>query len=191
MKLALLDKVNVNREAFGAKIAEIAKLLDVAPEWLMFVMWFESKLKAQAVNPVSNATGLLQWMPATAKDLGTTVEALYNMTNLKQLDYVYRYYKPYKGKMKSFEDVYMGAFFPAAIGKPEDYVLKTSKLPADTVAKANPIFDLDKNKEITIAEIKTVLLNKVPEALQAPLQAAKSAGSSMLLVLLLLFFFIF
>jgi hypothetical protein len=62
-------------------------------------------------------------MPATAKGLGTSIEALKRMTPLTQLDYVQRYFAPYKGRLKDLSDLYMAILWPKAVGKPASYVL--------------------------------------------------------------------
>ncbi len=191
MPLALLDKVSLNQTAFGNKVMDISAKLGVPAEWLMFVMWFESKLNSRAVNDYTGATGLIQFMPATAKGLGTTLQKLKDMSNVQQLDYVYKYLLPYKSKLKSFQDLYLSVFFPAAVGKPESTVIKAKNLNAETVAKANPAFDLDKNGEITIAEIKQVLMSRMPEALRKALSVAKKGAPVVLLLLALLAIYYF
>ena len=37
------------------------------------------------------ATGLIQFMPKTAKNFGTSTQELFKMDNVKQLDYVHKY----------------------------------------------------------------------------------------------------
>src|SRR5215203_1006885 len=49
----------------------------------------------------SGATGLIQFMPSTAKALGTTVAKLAAMSPVEQLNYVWKYFKGYKGKLKT------------------------------------------------------------------------------------------
>lgn len=71
----------------------------------------------------SGAVGLIQFMPATARGLGTSTEALAAMSAVEQLDYVRLYFKPYAGRMRNLADVYMAILYPKAIGKPDDYVL--------------------------------------------------------------------
>lgn len=71
----------------------------------------------------SNALGLLQFMPTTAAGLGTTTKKLSVMTLIEQLAYVEAYFRPYKGRLKTLSDVYMAILWPAAVGKPEDYIL--------------------------------------------------------------------
>ena len=112
------EYIKENREEFTEKVNNISNELGIEANWLMFVMWFESRLNPKAVNPVSNATGLIQFMPLTAKGLNTTISELKAMSNVEQLDYVLKYLKPYKGKMKTWVDVYLAVFYPKAMGKP-------------------------------------------------------------------------
>lgn len=181
--MILTNNIQLNRGEkaidFITKVRSICAKLQINPDWLMMVMYMESKINAQAVNKQagdshdpkerasSRATGLIQFMPATAKGLGTSTAALYNMTAIEQLEYVYKYFKPYTGKLKSFADLYMVTFFPAAIGKPNNYVLQTSKLAASTIAKQNPVFDINKDKQITVGEFKTKIHDKIPESVYA------------------------
>lgn len=151
------EYIKENREEFTEKVNNISNELGIEANWLMFVMWFESRLNPQAVNPISGAQGLIQFMPSTARSLGTTTDILKRMNNVQQLDYVLAYLRPYKGKMKSWVDVYLAVFYPKAIGKP-NFVITP-----DIVAKQNKIFDLNKDLDITVDEIKTALRNNMPE----------------------------
>lgn len=114
-------------EGFLRKVTYLCGLMKVPEDWLILVMHSESDLKTTAVNSASGATGLIQFMPETARDLGTTVEALYRMTHDQQMDYVIKYFswphlRKYWGKMKSVSDLYLLVFYPYAIGKPNNYV---------------------------------------------------------------------
>lgn len=150
------DKITLNKSAFLAEVRRICSLLHMNPDDLMLVMWAESRLNHRAVNPRSNATGLIQFMPATARDLGTTVAKLRNMTNVEQLKWVYKYFLPYRGRLHNVYDVYKAVFFPASLGKPKDWVFQTSKLSAKTVSKANPIIDrFPRDGKITVREFET------------------------------------
>ena len=150
------DKITLNKTAFLTEVQRICTLLGMNPDHLMLVMWAESRLNHRAVNPLSNATGLIQFMPATATGLGTTVTKLRNMTNVEQLAWVYKYFLPYKGKLHTVYDVYKAVFFPASLGKPKDWVFQTSRLSAKTVADANRIIDnFPRDGKITVAEFET------------------------------------
>lgn len=151
------DYIPAPKAEFCAKLKEICSKLAINPEWLLAVMYIESRINPKAVNKYTGATGLIQFMPATANSLGTTTAALQSMTAVQQLDYVYLYLKPYTGKMQSFVDVYFAVFFPAAIGKPADYVLQTSKLSADLIASQNSGYDLNNDNQITVAEVESKL----------------------------------
>jgi hypothetical protein len=112
-------------QEFRAKVREIADKLGLDPNWLMAVMAFETgrTFSPAEKNPISGATGLIQFIPSTAARLGTSTQALRNMTAVEQLDYVYAYYKPYAAKIRTLADAYMAVLWPDAVGKADDYVL--------------------------------------------------------------------
>lgn len=151
------EYIKENKTEFAEKVNNICAELRIEANWLMFVMWFESKLNPQAVNPISGATGLIQFMPSTARSLGTTTDVLKRMSNIQQLDYVLAYLRPYKGRMKRWIDVYLAVFYPKAMGNP-NFVITS-----DIVAKQNKIFDLNKDLDISVKEIETVLRKQIPE----------------------------
>jgi hypothetical protein len=153
-KLPFIEKVKQNPEAFGKKVIEICKSLGIAPEWLMVVMNNESGLQSAIKNPTSSASGLIQFMEQTAKALGTTTADLRAMSNVDQLDYVYRYMKPYASKIKDVSDVYLSIFFPAALYKTEAFVFPT------WASNANKIFDLSKDGQLTKPEFRNYVNNK-------------------------------
>jgi hypothetical protein len=157
------EKVTENKAAFLAKVEEICRLLDIEPDWLMATMNSESGLNSRAVNANGGATGLIQFMPATAKALNTTTTALKAMSNVQQLDYVYAYLRGYRYKIKSFADLYFAIFFPMALGKPDDWVIQSGTLSAEKIATANKIFDLDTNNVLTVGEVREAFLRRVPE----------------------------
>jgi hypothetical protein len=163
-----------NKEAVKQKIQSVCNALNISTDWLMLVMWQESRLNSKAVNAQkgdptdaftrakTRATGLIQFMPNTAAGLGTSTQAIFNMNALQQLDYVYKYYLPYKSRIHNFHDLYLATFFPVAMGKPDDFVLQTSKISAATIVKQNPGFDLNKDGKITVAEFREVITRRVP-----------------------------
>jgi len=151
MDLIFSHLVTQNRDAFFAKVRSISNQLGVDPNWLMAVMWKESRINHRAVNTISNATGLIQFMPATARGLGTTTAALLNMSNVQQLDLVHAYFRPYRGRMRSYVEMYQACFFPISIGKPDEWVFQSSTLSAQLIARQNPGIDRNANGVITVA----------------------------------------
>lgn len=152
------------RNAFLAKVQEISTRLGINPNWLMAIINWESArtFSASVKNPYSNATGLIQFMPATAKELGTTVEQLSRMSAVEQLEWVYKYYVRYRSKLNSYTDLYLTTFYPAAVGKPSNFVLGSSAYWIDKIAEQNPAFDVNKDSQITKGEIEQVMLRKIP-----------------------------
>ena len=122
---------------FGARVSEDFRnrILEIGEEfgwnrnqvnYLMACMAFESgfTFSPSVVNQAgSGATGLIQFMPSTAKGLGTTTQALAEMTDVEQLEYVRRYFLPYHKRTKTLSDMYMAILMPKYISYPEDAVL--------------------------------------------------------------------
>lgn len=131
-------------------------------QWLMGCMAFES---AHTFSPDirnaagSGAVGLIQFMPATALDLGTTVENLALLSAESQLFYVFRYFQRYASRVQTFEDSYAAILLPSAIGKPNDTVLFTNGTAA---YRQNAGLDANNDGKITKLEacsrVKAVLL---------------------------------
>jgi len=146
------------------KVKQVADNLSINPNWLMAVIDLETggTFSPQARNPTTGATGLIQFMPPTASGLGTSTSALASMNAVDQLDYVERYYQPYALRINSVEDLYLATLFPRALGKGDDYVLRTSRIGADTIARQNPMFDLNNDQQISVAEVRRKLLSRLP-----------------------------
>ena len=193
--MILLDSVHFNKGEklvdFEQTMNSICTKLGINPSWLMMVMWSESRLNAQAVNKqagdsadpklraANRAVGLIQFMPDTAKYLGTSTQKLYAMSAVDQLHYVYAYFKPWAGKIHSYFDLYLITFFPQAVGKSDNFILQTDTLKAATIAKQNPFFDMNKDGQLTVGEIKRRMYLSIPEALVAEVvsQAEKKSLS--------------
>ena len=110
---------------FRHKVRAIAFNLDADPDHLMACMAFETgrTFSPSVRNALSKAVGLIQFMGPTAIYLGTTQAELALMTAEVQLDWVYKYLKPFTGKLKTVEDFYLAILLPAAVGKTNDFVV--------------------------------------------------------------------
>jgi hypothetical protein len=171
MSLIYLDKVKTNKAAFAEKVISVSNKLDIDPNWLMAVMYLESSLDHTKVNVTSGATGLIQFLPTTASILGTTTTDLKAMSNIDQMDYVYKYLRQYKSKMNSFVDVYFAVFFPTAIGKYSDYILQSYGLSAEFVASQNSGYDENQDNQLTFREVESKILLMVDPAYRELLMA--------------------
>lgn len=138
------------------KLIAIAKDLGVKPFWLWLPIQSESAWKPTAINPLTQSVGLIQFMPQTLAHLGVSHARALQMGVDGQLDLVHQYFKPAKGKLKTFYDPYIYMFYPAALGKPDKYVIGSERGAnyAALVAKQNPIFDLNKDGKVTLGEFK-------------------------------------
>lgn len=108
---------------FLNEVKAMAGRLNCNYQDLLGVMNSESGLNAQAVNGKSGATGLIQFMPSTARSLGTSTEELRNMSPTQQLKYVEKFLQTniksrgLQGKQLSPGDLYALVFMPAKAGK--------------------------------------------------------------------------
>ena len=141
-------KADVTSE-FLNKVSEICGRLGASPDDLMSVMAFESSLDHRTVNYGSGATGLIQFMPSTARGLGTTTAALKNMTAIRQLDYVYEYFRPYRGRISTLGDMYMAVLWPSGIGKSDNYGLFVK---GTSAYRGNSALDINRDGVVTKAE---------------------------------------
>lgn len=164
MALVYENKVPASyRVAFINKVNAISFKLGIDPNWLMAIMYFESAgtFSPSITNPIG-AVGLIQFMPSTATGLGTTSKDLKAMTAVKQLDYVYKYFLPHKGKIDNYIDAYFVVFFPLAIGKDDDWVIQAKGISPSIIAKQNPAFDTNKDGKVQVWEVKKVMLERLP-----------------------------
>ena len=145
---------------WGAKVSKefresvlwIEGELKLKANFLMPCMGFETGLtfSASKRNPASSATGLIQFMDATAKGLGTTTKALAEMSTVKQLSYVYKYFKAFGNDLSAWDlaDTYMAILLPSMIGKPLDAAMNWTS----GAYAVNKGLDADKNKVVTKRE---------------------------------------
>lgn len=155
---------------FRQVIFDISGRLGCQPDDLMSCIAFETgeTFDPAIVNKAgSGATGLIQFMPSTAAALGTTTALLARMTAPQQLTYVERYFRPWKGKLKSLGDLYMAILWPAGIGKPDSYVLfdkADTKYPKRYVQNAG--LDLNKDGKVTRGECCSKVQAKLCKGMQ-------------------------
>ena len=151
-----IDTKAIQDPDFKAKLEKVATALGVKSSDLMAIFKQESGVNPKAVNKMSGATGLIQFMPATAQQLGTTTEALLNMDAVEQLDYVYKYFKMTGVGSGKLGDLYMAVFMPKYVGYPDDTPLGQRGAPgfSGKVFAQNAGLDHDGNGVITVADVK-------------------------------------
>lgn len=147
-------------EAFAEKVRAISSRLGFDPDWLMSVMYHESarSFSPSKRNPGSKATGLIQFVGSTAAGLlglpktkegrEEALARMAAMSDLEQLDYVEKFLSPYKGRLRSLDDVASAVFAGHLLRPGERVFLRDTK-----AYEANPNTDKDKDGAIEAEEI--------------------------------------
>ncbi|WEZ85501.1 lytic transglycosylase (plasmid) [Rhizobium sp. 32-5/1] len=155
-------------DKFKKKVIAICEGMDCDANYLMAAMSFETarSFSAKQKNLAGgSATGLIQFTPIAAADLGTTVAELATMTELRQLDFVEEYMKRWaKGRpFKKLSDVYMAILAPAFFGSSDGTSIYES--PSKNY-KANDGLDANRDGKITVGEATAKVLVHLHEGLR-------------------------
>lgn len=158
---------------FNQAVNDMAVRLGVNPNWLMYIMWNETAHTfSPTIQPTSGpfnpgyATGLIQFEPDTAADLGTSTSALAQMSAIEQLPFVEKFFsnnnKTY-GAPQDLYNAYLAVLYPAAQNEPD-----TFQFPQWMVS-ANPEFFSTGN---TKADFKQGLYKNIPSQYRTQLGIA-------------------
>lgn len=137
-----------------------------AADCLMSCMHFESGgtfSPSKQNNGGSNYWGLAQFGTMAATDLGVSLEVIKRMTQMEQLELVFKYFEMWERRGKRYnalEDFYLTIFYPSAVGKrPEEALFrKNSERRIEVLSYLqNNGFDYNKDGIITVGEITTKL----------------------------------
>lgn len=145
---------------FWIELQAVASRLKTHPAWLLNVMASESLFNPAARNslPGQSASGLLQFIEATARRMGTTTEAIRRMTPLDQMRLVEKYLEPFKGRLNTLPDVYM-AVFRGSIVEGSDEVLVVDASIEPRIYALNRSLDLNGDRRITKGELGLAALS--------------------------------
>ena len=150
---------------FEQRVRQIAAHLQIPPEWLMTVMYAESRFDPAIFNRKgSGAVGLIQFMPVTARELDVSTGDLSQMNAVDQLDYVHRYFQTVReryGEYRSLTDLYLAVLYPRARGKDPCYALyfRSSK-----AYKQNSGLDENEDGVVTVSDIDMRMVRLFPIA---------------------------
>jgi Transglycosylase SLT domain len=163
---------SMNNPQFLGCLDSLAKSKNVPADSILTVMQIESGFTntdqpgkgASAVNQLTQASGLNQIMPDTAKSLGYTTQQIQGMTAAEQMcgpttAYFNHITLPEK---PSTADLYLANFYPAAVGQPDNYVIGNHPgLTPQAIASANPIF-VGPGGVVTNGSVKSWIASKYP-----------------------------
>lgn len=142
------------------KIKDIADRLNCDHRDLMAVINAESGFNPKARNKYSGATGLIQFMPKTAKGLGTTIDELKNMSTLEQLDYVEQYLQSVKKSVFKNNEQLSGADLYALIFLPKNAKKEALAHKGHAYYDLNKVLDVDGDGIISKADLEMVVKSK-------------------------------
>lgn len=133
---------------FMSEVNRVSEKFGLNPADMLALMRSESSLNPQAVNASTGATGLIQFMPATARSLGTTTEALRGMSAAQQMQYVEKYFDSVRlPQGASAGQLYAYVFLP---GRARREVLTAA---GENFYEANRGLDMDGDGRITISDL--------------------------------------
>ena len=157
--IAWSNKVSTD---FVEKVKVICTQLNtpaIGPDSLMSSMAFET---GRTFSPtIKNGAGapyygLCQFGAAALSDQGLVISDILKMSAVEQLDVVYRFFKPYAGKLQDLPSFYMRIIWPAAVNLPDSTVI-WSKATRPTTYLQNKGLDLNRDGLITRAEISQTI----------------------------------
>lgn len=155
--------------AFRSALAEMALSIGLDPSYIAAVMKVETggTFSPSIRNPFTGATGLIQFMPATARAMGTSTDELGRMSNIQQLEWVKRFFRPYLNRIRPHVpgDYYLAVFYPAMIGRAPDTVIYSA---GDTGYAQNAGLDRNGDGLITVSDVTGTVDGVVAAARQRP-----------------------
>ena len=115
-------------KAFIAKVQTVATAINANYIDLLACMANETgaTFDPGLVNGIG-ATGLIQFMPTTAIGLGTSTATLKTLSRVDQLDWVLKFFQYMRLNAKAptpkLQDLYLCIYWPAAVGKPDSFIV--------------------------------------------------------------------
>lgn len=170
MHYSLLNVPGIERLSpwFLWRLASACAATGRSADCILAMMHVESGMKADAINPMSGASGLVQVMPSMAGHYGLSIEEIRGMGAEEQLERIIL--KKTWPKTLDCGVVYLANFLPAYLTSPDDTVLgdKSGKagslkggLSTKKVYEQNYGFDTDKDGIFTVGDVKNFLRGKV------------------------------
>ncbi|MEL6591464.1 MAG: transglycosylase SLT domain-containing protein [Bacteroidota bacterium] len=176
-QLYLLDEAGrfiPETKSFEKKVHQIANELQVPPEWLMAVMYSESRFNPGVSNARgSGAVGLIQFMVPTVKELNVRMGTKYYMKDIlamtatEQMELVAEYFQTNKeryGAFQSLTDFYLAVLYPKA--RKQDYCYTLYSKPAQAYLM-NSGLDENKDGRVTVSDIDKRMQRMFPTAYMA------------------------
>lgn len=178
-QLFLINEVPTNQQQFGEKVISICNEMNINPNWLMGLMYFETaRTFSPSIENNIGCVGLIQFCSSARTDLSVSKSQLKAMSNVQQLDYVKLYFTHAQWKrnllplVNSVSDLYLIIFYPRAVAKYNNYVLGSHNNTYTRIYNNNPAFQ-DGSGKIKVYNVK----NKIVEWFNTYANAEAGAGT--------------
>jgi hypothetical protein len=169
--VARLPGIEKLSESDLAALFRAAEELGISPDALATIISLESGFDPQAQNKNTKATGIIQFIPSTAKVLGTTVEALSGMSFQQQLPFAVKFYARSKCAGLGVGRLYLCTFCPAVMDEPDEFVIAREgveeKGPCGTQSKVyaqNRGLDATKDGVLTVGDVQATIEGRLAAA---------------------------
>jgi len=164
-------------QAFVKEVERVSSKFGFSPGALIGLMQSESGINPQARNSNGGATGLIQFMPATARSLGTSTDALYKMSRAQQMVYVEKFFSPYSSGLKgaSAGKLYAYVFLPGRAGRQSGILTENP----ENYYTHNRGLDMNKDGRISISDLDQRVAKKAKEAKVGGLFTGPTSGYPM------------
>lgn len=141
--------------AFLREFARVVDRLQIDGDAIAALLSHESRFDPTAHNPTGDASGLMQWIPSTARFLfNLSPEQVRALSALEQLPLVEKTFAPWRGKLAA-RDVPMVGFGGAFIGKPDSFVAYRK---GQKGYDWNAALDTSGDGELTLGEVRDHVL---------------------------------
>ncbi|MEO0470621.1 MAG: transglycosylase SLT domain-containing protein [Bacteroidota bacterium] len=160
-----------NSFGFEDKVEQVASRLQVPPEWLMAVMYSESRFNPSITNQKgSGAVGLIQFMVPAVKELnvrmGTKLymKDIQAMPAVEQMNLVEEYFNVIReryGDYNSLTDFYLAVLYPKA--RDQDYCYSLYAKPTRSYEQ-NAGLDENRDGRVTVSDIDKRMQRLFPTA---------------------------
>ena len=167
-----------NDTEFMGGVRGLSQKYGVSEGDILRLMNAESGIDPSIQNSIG-ATGLIQFTPQTAANLGTSPKALAGMSRSEQLPFVDQYLGGTKlsgVENPTFNDLYASVLWPAAVGKPDDTVLFSK---GSEAYRGNAPLDLNQDGDVTKGEAGTWARNKGVGVPSVSVRPSGLAGADM------------
>jgi len=134
---------------FTAELNRVAQKFNINANDLLAVMLVETggTLNPAIRNSKSGATGLIQFMPTTARGLGTTTDELARMSRAEQMKYVEKYLTGKLPQGATGGQIYAAVFLPAFINE------EVLTVKGEAYYNANVGLDYNNDEKITRTDL--------------------------------------